>query len=119
MWLEAGNKEELSEIDIMATETLRLILYAGKPHKEPVVARHDHCALCRYCVCAGNTMDPLPDETKRIRSLVVAWLEAVNPDENDVNRGTVARHLLFLNRNRCKIVTTPIFHLDQCQLTPN
>lgn len=39
MWLGEGNESEESEMDITAIEPLRLVLYAGEPLREPVVAR--------------------------------------------------------------------------------
>ncbi|WP_397361837.1 pirin-like C-terminal cupin domain-containing protein [Paenibacillus sp.] len=38
LWLSEGGSGE-SEIDITATEELRILLYAGEPIHEPVVAR--------------------------------------------------------------------------------
>lgn len=39
LWLGACKETGESEVDIMATEPLRLVLYAGEPLMEPVVAR--------------------------------------------------------------------------------
>lgn len=39
LWLGAGNDSGISEVDITAIEPLRIVLYAGEPLMEPVVAR--------------------------------------------------------------------------------
>lgn len=39
LWLGAGKESEESEVDITAIEPLRIVLYAGEPLMEPVVAR--------------------------------------------------------------------------------
>ena len=38
MWLGSANDGEMSSIHISANENLRLVLFAGEPIKEPVVA---------------------------------------------------------------------------------
>ena len=38
MWLGSGNKEKMSSIHVSAKEQLRVVLFAGEPLNEPVVA---------------------------------------------------------------------------------